>query len=139
MKRTGFDERRDQKVADDYLANHLPCHGCNASTPRDELSRLGARCQGCYDAYLAERNPAWWPNRPLTSDERKAVVRKATQGMRRIGSGQSDPKAWARGLRSRELDHGGVLANGTRMTDSQREAWRHALRYETVEEGADAC
>lgn len=130
MKRTGFDERRDQRVADDYLANHLPCCVCSTSTPREELSRLGARCQGCYDASLAGRNPAWWPNRQLSVDERLAVARKATQGMRQIGSAARDPKAWARDLREREIEHGGVLPDGTRMTYVQRSAWRQALRFD---------
>lgn len=40
---------------------------------------------------------------------------------------QRDPKAWARDLRDREMNHGGVLVNGKRMTQAQRDMWRRAL------------
>lgn len=139
MKRTSFDDKRDQRIADEHLEKHRPCSTCSASAHVEELSRLGSRCQACYDAYLAERNPAWWPNRPLTPDERKAVVRKATEGLKRIGATPRDPRAWARDLRDRELSHGGVLASGARMTDAQREAWRRALRFDAAEVEADPC
>jgi hypothetical protein len=133
MSSTYRASKRDQAIADDHLGQQLPCRFCGASTLVDDLERYGARCSACYDAHRAESNPAWWPNRPLTADERKAVVRKAMNGMRQIGAGGSDPKAWARALQRLELAHDGVLPNGSRMTAAQCDAWREALRHETSE------
>jgi hypothetical protein len=42
-----------------------------------------------------------------------------------------DPKAWARRLRDIELNGGGLLPSGDRMTKAQRESWREALANET--------
>jgi hypothetical protein len=44
-----------------------------------------------------------------------------------------DPKAWARRLREREEEHGGVLENGKRMTLAQRDMWRAALHWVRAE------
>lgn len=126
MKRTAFDERQDRQIADDYLANHLACRFCGAQAPRDDLATFGARCRTCYAEYTAERNPSWWPNRPLQPHERAAVIRRAREAVGRIGAaGARDPKQWARDLRARE-------EAGERLTIAQRDSWRYALRSETA-------
>lgn len=40
---------------------------------------------------------------------------------------QRDPKGWAKRLQRIELEHGGVMPNGLRMTRAAREMWRTAL------------
>lgn len=114
--------KRDIAIADDFLANHLPCRFCGGSTPRDDLETFGARCRLCYRAYSAEANPAWWPNRELTRDERAAVIRKARQGLAQLGQQHRDPKQWAHALKARE-------ESGEPLTRHQRDAWREALRH----------
>lgn len=113
--------KRDAAIADDYLANHLPCRFCNVQTPTDDLERFGARCGQCYQAYLAEANPRWWPNRQLTHDERAAVIRKARKVLAQFGQQQGDPRQWASALQSRENA-------GERLTIVQKRFWREALR-----------
>lgn len=51
MKRSSFDERRDQAIADETTRDYGPCLRCQASTPRSVLSHLAGRCTPCYDAY----------------------------------------------------------------------------------------
>ena len=41
-----------------------------------------------------------------------------------------DPKAWARRLQRIELEQGGILPSGNKMTRAQREMWRTALESE---------
>ena len=41
-----------------------------------------------------------------------------------------DPKAWARRLQRIELEQGGILPSGSKMTRAQREMWRTALESE---------
>lgn len=126
---TDHDRRRDQRIADDFLATHQDCRFCGHATPRDDLATYGARCRSCYDAYLAERNPAWWPNRPLQPHEREAVIRRARNAVKRIGGQARDPRQWARDLQARE-------EAGEPLTNAQRESWRYALR--NVQPVADA-
>lgn len=121
MKRTAFDERRDQEVAADYLANHAPCRWCGNQAPREELSRYGARCEPCYRDWCAQANPSWWPNRPLQPHERDAVIRRAKKAVARLRANPQDPKGWAHRLKARE-------DAGENLSPVQREAWRIALR-----------
>lgn len=123
MKRTAFDDRRDQAVADDYLANHLPCRVCGNSTSRDELAAFGARCSHCHGDWCAQANPGWWPNRPLRPHERAAVIRRARSGANalRAAQGSRDSRQWARDLKARDLA-------GEQLAPHQRAAWREALR-----------
>jgi len=132
MKRTAFDDRQDREVADDYLTNHLPCRWCNNPAPRDDLSNFGGRCQQCYRDWCAQANPSWWPNRPLQPHERTAVIKRAKDKAGRIGAMPTDGRRWAHSLRDRELNHGGILASGLRMTAAQREAWRTVLHERVV-------
>ncbi len=113
--------RRDEAVADDYLANHAPCRWCGNSTPRDDLSRYGARCEPCYQAWCAEANPSWWPNRPLQPHEREALMRHAKKAVAKLRAKKPDPRAWAHALKARE-------EAGERLSPVQRDAWRIALR-----------
>lgn len=92
---------RDRRIADDFLADHLPCNRCATSTPRDDLATFGAMCRTCYAAYCAECNPRWWPNRELTADERAAVIKRAKSRLAKLGE-RPDPKRWAHRLRERE-------------------------------------
>lgn len=131
MKRTSFDDKRDKHVADDYLGKHLPCSVCGAATSKDDLSRLGARCQACYERYCAASNPSWWPNRQLTSAEREAVIRKAKNGLAKLGQRPDDPKRWAKALQARELA-------GERLSLAQQTAWRAALREHLTTEENEA-
>lgn len=121
--------RRDTAIADDHLANHLPCNRCGTSTPREDLERLGARCRSCFEAFQAEANPSWWPNRPLTQSERAAVIRKARQGLAQMGQSQRDPRQWAHDLKARE-------DAGERLSPVQKQAWRDALRAHLTAEAA---
>lgn len=117
--------KRDVAIADDYLANHLACRFCGGSAPRDDLATFGARCRSCYDAYLAEANPSWWPNRALTREERAAVMRKTRIGMKRIGQQSSNPRQWAHDLKARENA-------GERLSIALHLAWRSALGAHAV-------
>lgn len=51
MKRTAFDERRDQQIASDYTASHMACSFCKSLTEVSELSTYGSRCFACYRSY----------------------------------------------------------------------------------------
>lgn len=130
MKRTTFDENRDQRIADDATANHRPCTTCSASTHADVLSDHGARCATCYAAYCAAINPAWWPNRPLTADERSAVIRKARSALGAIGNAKPS-KQWALRLQARELA-------GERLSITQRAMWCAALGRPEAADGESA-
>lgn len=113
--------RRDQAIANDYLANNQPCNRCKAPTPVEDLMSYGARCRGCYEAYLAEKNPAGWPNRRLTPDERSAARDRGLQALAQLRAMRSDPKAWARDLQRRE-------ESGEVLTTIQSQAWKEALK-----------
>ena len=86
---------------------------------------LGQKDQEKHQAHKA--NPAWWPNRPLTPTERQSVIAKATKGLRRFGQVKADPRAWAHALKARE-------DAGERLTETQRAAWRQALKAPQHEE-----
>ena len=103
-----FSAKRDQAVADDFLAGHSPCRVCNASTSHDELSVFGAQCKGCFNAYCRAaptRNPP-----PRTRAERTAVL----QALRSTG-GITGLQAATVARRLRALG-----AAGHRLTDRQR-------------------
>jgi hypothetical protein len=117
-RRTAFDDRRDQRVADDFHKDHLPCRWCQASTPVADLAEYGARCRRCYDAYCAEANPRNRRNvGPLTLAEKRAVI----SAIANVGKGvPRGPKDWAHRLRERELA-------GEQLSILQRKCWREAL------------
>lgn len=49
-----------------------------------------------------------------------------------VGQVAGDPKAWAKRLRDIELNHGGYMPNGLKMTRAAREMWRTALESEAA-------
>lgn len=114
-------QKRDQAIADDYLSTQMACGLCKRMVETQELSSYGARCRTCYEAYLAEKNPAGWPSRPLTPDERMAVRDRGTKALRMLAEMRTDPKRWARVLQERE-EAGDVL------TPIQSRAWKEALK-----------
>lgn len=54
----------------------------------------------------------------------------------RASAKAENPKAWAHDLRDCELNRGGVLPSGKRMTPAKRTMWRAALRVENTEGAA---
>ena len=113
MRRTAFDERRDQQIADESGAGMLPCSFCGRQTEHAVLVEYGARCGPCFNAYVTRDRPV---SRILTSDEKRAVLHR----LRVLLSVQQHPRAWAHRLRDRE-------DAGERLTRIQRDAWRTAL------------
>jgi hypothetical protein len=109
--------RRDVAIADDYLANHLPCRRCNSLTDWDTLSNLGALCHECHQAWCAEANPV--PMVRLSPSQRLATLRKLRDSI----NTPRDPKAWAWSLRDREH-------RGENLSKAQKDAWRVALRFD---------
>ena len=114
-----FNSKRDLAVADEARDGYLACRTCRGLTLRETLVNRGGMCQPCYDAYFAEANPNWWPNRPLTHDERGAIIRKAQRGLASIGM-QQDKRRWALTLKARE-------EGGEMLSRLQASAWRKAL------------
>jgi hypothetical protein len=138
MKRSKFDEKRDQRIADEFTEDKsLMCHatGCpcrwtadmgngklchwhdNADKhdwPRvtqeiiDEISRLALK------KAVDNSQPA-----PAADVARfKAEMRKLATAW---GANISDPKLWAKKLRDREMA-------GERLSFVQRQAWRDTLK-----------
>lgn len=94
MRRTGFDERRDQQVADEYLGDHMACRRCRAPTHRDELSTYGAQCRACFEGWCAEAKPRWLPDRPLTPAELAKLRERIRVGLLAMVAQQGNPRAW---------------------------------------------
>lgn len=133
MSSTYRSAKRDQRVADDFLYTQAACRFCGRMAEHADLVTYGARCRACYDAYLAEANPSWWPGRPLTTAERAGLIRKVREGMARIGRQQQDPRAWAKRLREREQA-------GERLSGVKRDAWRAALHaHSTLDAARDGA
>lgn len=118
--------RRDQAIAAEYLGGHVACNHCKKLTETQELMAHGARCLSCYEAYLSEANPAGWPQRRLTPEERSAVRDRGLKSLQMLRSLQKDAKSWARDLQRRE-------EGGETLTTIQSQAWKEALkpRFET--------
>lgn len=125
-KRSAFDERKDQSVANDFLSAHLACSFCGAMTDRVELATYGARCYRCYSAYLREGSTGQ-NARPMLVPERREML----QRLRVTCAGQRKPagKDWAWALRKREQA-------GEKLGQYARDAWRYALRHELQQEQA---
>lgn len=120
MRRTGFDERRDQQVADEYLGDHMACRKCRAPTHRDESSTYGAQCRACFEGWCAEAKPRWLPDRPLTPPELAKLRERIRVGLRAMVAQQGNPRAWIEALKGREEQR-------APLTPFQRQAWRDAL------------
>ena len=77
MKRTGFDEHRDAKVADEYLGAHAPCTFCGKQTGKDDLNTYGARCFDCYREYCGQGRH--YPS--LSRADRAAMARRVREAL----------------------------------------------------------
>ena len=133
MKRNAFDERQDQRIADDAsIPSSLMCgaHGCPNRWSIDPPRMCGAH---------AWSDPHLWPQ--ITQEQRDAETQRAiaavsppapqrfvkpdplklSRYLRRLADGiasaQHSPRAWADRLRERE-------DAGERLTPAQKEAWR---------------
>lgn len=144
MKRSKFDETRDQRVADEAgTPQHLLCaaHGC----PNRWSNSIGHVCR-----WHADADKERWPEvtqqqqwdeterarmraepapyvEPLRHAEKRAILAKFAAVLDRTGQ---DPKAWAKRLRHRER-------RGERLSGNLRTMWRAALgvHAEGVESG----
>lgn len=111
--------RRDAAIVEDALSTLGPCNRCGSNGFRDDLALFGAMCRPCFDAYKADANPRWWPNRELTADERASVIRRVKQRLQKLGD-RAPSKDWAARLRQQE-------AAGQHLSPTQRRMWREAF------------
>ena len=141
MKRNAFDKTRDQNTADreDYAKGFTPelmcsAHGC----PNRWSTSDGNLCR-----FHADADQHRWPEitqeqqwdeterarlrgeskpyaAPLTRADKARIVARMRAMLHGLGS-QKEPKAWAWRLRDRESE-------GGRIGETQRTAWRAALR-----------
>ena len=103
--------RTDEIPANDPQNELLPCNRCGSATPRHVLSRTGALCHGCIDAWRREA-PA--KHGVFSIEEKRAIVSKLG------GIGSANPRAWAHLLKAREQA-------GERLPGYSKRAWREAL------------
>jgi hypothetical protein len=114
---SNYREKRDQRIADDFHSEHMPCSFCKASTPTSDLAMYGARCRPCYDAYCAQMNPPKGRSiGPMTLAQKKALIASLAS----VGKVAQNPKRWAEVLRDKEQ-------GGSYLTRVQRDAWREVL------------
>lgn len=74
MSRKSFDPDEDQPPLPPHgvppsAADRLPCMRCGVATDKKTLSRYGARCYGCFEAYCRDPQPPqkqWTGRRPGT-------------------------------------------------------------------------
>lgn len=105
---------RDKAVADDFLAGHGRCAFCGVTAEVETLSRNGARCDPCFDAYRSQcRSPQPMP----TPDERREILERLRTSLTAAGT---PGKAWAYRLQEREH-------RGETLSVAQRTNWRRAL------------
>lgn len=98
-----------QKRMGEVSAGPMQCTFCGAPTAWETLSRLGARCQACFDRFCREHQPA-----PDVGDRRE------------MGS-----RAWAHALKARD-------EAGERLTPYQKWAWRRVLHaHKTLDAARD--
>ena len=133
MKRSTFDESRDQRIAKESGADRaLMCcaTGCpnrwSCDPPRACLWHSAAEPhlwpQITQEQLHAETDRAMRSGQPLpvarrlTQDEKSAIV----QSLRTLASSTVHPRAWAHKLREREQ-------GGERLSGPQRAAWREVL------------
>ncbi len=114
MKRSSYDERRDQKIADEFTSSLLPCKSCGIQTERDTLTEYGARCGACYTFYITDGRPL--PAMPSLAQRKAAVER-----LRGLVGASGNPMGWVDKLKARE-------AAGERLNMAQRDALKRAQR-----------
>ena len=118
---SAFSAKRDIAIADQHMAGIAHCLKCGAQTSREDLGTFGARCRPCYLAYCAEANPKWWPNRALTADERKSVIRKAHKAMANIGVA-GPPKGIQVAINLKAMHD-----SGEKLSSGQKDFWRRVF------------
>ena len=116
MKRTAFDEARDQRIAEDTLSAVLPCSVCKTLTDRGEMSDFGARCFPCYRVYCRGCSEPMWP---LTHADKAKILEGLKSAHLKMKSQFKSPKAWADTLQLLEK-------SGGKLTLYQRSALRSA-------------
>lgn len=102
------ESRRDQAVANEYLANYLPCRKCGQQTEHETLMTYGEQCGRCFGAYLSETTPA---SVPRTLEQKRAIAERAKSVLGGVRRGDAQAVA----IRLRQLE-----ASGMRLTDSQK-------------------
>lgn len=135
MKRSAFDENRDQRIAaDSQSERHLMCaaHGCplrwsvNFGEPvcsvhnryeRHDWPRVTEWLQEreADEAFKRQNVQPAPPLRHFTVEQKRAVGQKLRHALRQSGGRQ-----WAERLKQRE-------EAGENLTDAQRAMWRQAL------------
>lgn len=95
--RSGTQDGNDERVV---VGQPMPCSHCKTITAHATLCSLGARCVGCFRAYVEMA-----PSHPDSGDKREPLT---------------GPKAWAYMLKERE-------ANGDNLSIVQKSMWRSAL------------
>ena len=85
-----FDRARDLRIANEHADDYMPCRRCGVSTLRETLSTYGTRCEACYHRVCADANPAWMPDRRLTTDEVGAVIRRLRRAVEALRAEPSD-------------------------------------------------
>jgi hypothetical protein len=87
MKRSTFDETKDQKPRGGVFDGYLSCQDCKSATPIATLGQYGRRCRPCYDAYCAEGSSGgrdgYLQGAPDTADQRD--MRKRLRENRPVG------------------------------------------------------
>lgn len=132
MKRTAFDERRDQRIADESTVDrHLMC-AADHCPRRWSVQRGGEK--GLCSAH-AWADPNKWPQ--VTQDlhdidlhrarnfeqppVKTGTREEALAALKKLRIGNPDMKAWARQLESRDM-------SGERLSPIQVKAYQEALR-----------
>lgn len=138
MKRTRFDDSRDQRIAAEAGPDHaLMCsaNGCpnrwtcdfagrlcsaHAHAERHEWPAVTQQQQDIETerAYRAGRQQE--PAPPLTVERKRQMLSQMHAALAAIHAMPRDGRAWARSLRDREQ-------GGERLTPAQRDMWRAAL------------
>lgn len=78
--RSKFDERKDQRIADEVSTGYLPCMVCKRPTLRDTLEQYGAKCWECYRAWLGG-GYVGDDSQPLTKADKLAILERCRASM----------------------------------------------------------
>ena len=72
--------KRDTAVADEFMAQMLPCSFCGAMSPHSDLAAFGARCANCFRAYCVGNSARSVPLSRSERAEMAASVKSALAG-----------------------------------------------------------
>lgn len=107
MKRTLFDERRDQQIAAEFNSAQMSCSFCGRMSDKADLSTYGARCLSCLQSYC-EQGEIY----PALTPEQRREIGKCLRAA--LSSGlRASPRQHLANLRQR-------AASGSPMTSGQR-------------------